>query len=264
MTAAAVGACSANAGQARFIRALVISLLLQASLLPLKCGPAAGRNAATVPGGGVIEAVLRRAPVTQPQPQLEVDSSTRESVVQTAAVVAVSDTRKVPDAITAPPQADQANSAPPAQTRDAPGTRSEGRDAVPGAAASGGTPDAIPLLPPIAPGGREPPRRPMLLAPLNFSFPPDTRMQSGRVRVRILLDNKGEIEEVRVVAAAPPGVFDHAATQVLRKGRYAPGYAGPVAVRSYLYMELTFGPGALGQQLWYAGSAFAPPDYNRR
>ena len=104
----------------------------------------------------------------------------------------------------------------------------------------------------------------MLLAPLNFSFPPDTRMQRGRVRVRILLDNKGEIEEVRVVAAAPPGVFDHAATQVLRKGRYAPGYAGPVAVRSYLYMELTFGPGALGQQLWYAGSAFAPPDYNRR
>lgn len=261
MTATAVGACSAKAEQARFIRALLISLLLHACLLPLKFGPAVGRSAATVPGGGVIEAVLRRAPAAPPQAEA---AAAAESVLQSPAVVAISDKRNTPDTSSQPTSVEASASPQPAQTRDAPATRSEGRDAVPGAAASGGTSDAIPLLPPIAPGGREPPRRPMLLAPLNFSFPPDTRMQSGRVRVRILLDNKGEIEEVRVVAAAPPGVFDHAATQVLRKGRYAPGYAGPVAVRSYLYMELTFGPGALGQQLWYAGSAFAPPDYNRR
>jgi len=262
MTAAAVGACSAKAEQARFFRALAVSLLLHAVLLPLKFGPAAGRSAATVPGGGVIEAVLRRAPVVQPQSELA--SSTRESAVETPAVVALDDTRKAPDTTSTPPQAEPPSIAQPAQTQDAPGTRSEGKSAVPGAAASGGTSDAIPLLPPIAPGGREPPRRPTLLAPLNFSYPPNTRMQNGRIRVRILLDDKGEVEEMRVVAAVPPGVFDHAAMQILRKGRYGPGYAGPVPVRTFLYMELTFGPGALGQQLWYAGSAFAPPDYNKR
>jgi protein TonB len=261
MTATAVGACSAKAEQARFIRALAISLLLHACLLPLKFGPTAGRSAATLPGGGVIEAVLRRAPVAQPQAEATAAS---ESVVQSPAVVAISDTRKAPETSSEPTRAETSASPQPAQTRDAPATRSEGSSTMPGGAASGASQDAIPLLPPIAPGEREPPRRPMLLAPLNFSFPPDTRLQNGRIRVRILLDNKGEIEEMRVVAAAPPGVFDHAAIQVLRKGRYAPGYAGPVAVRSYLYMELTFGPGALGQQLWYAGSAFAPPDYNRR
>ena len=262
MTAAAVGACSANAEQARFIRALVISLLLHATLLPLKFGPAAGRSAATVPGGGVIEAVLRRAPVVEPAP--EAVASSGESVVQSPAVVAVSDTRKSPDTSRTATPAGAESSPQPAPSLDAPATRNEGSSTMPGGAASGSNPEAMPLLPPIAPGGREPPRRPMLLAPLNFSFPPNTRLQSGRIRVRILLDDKGEIEEMRVVAAAPQGVFDHAAMQILRKGRYAPGYAGPVAVRSYLYMELTFGPGVLGQQLWYAGSAFAPPDYNRR
>jgi TonB family protein len=134
----------------------------------------------------------------------------------------------------------------------------EGLGPVAGTAAAGdNNPFMIPSLPPLPPQ-RGVPRRPSLLAPVRFPYPPNTRVQGGRVRVRILLDDKGNVEEMRVMQAAPPGVFDSAALAVLRSARYAPGFVGPNALRSYLFMEVTFGPGPQGQQLWYAGDARAP------
>ena len=76
--------------------------------------------------------------------------------------------------------------------------------------------------------------------------------------MRILVDEKGQVEEMRVIGAAPPGVFDEAALKVLRSGRFSPGYVGLMALRSYLFMDVSFGPGPMGQQLWYAGNTIAP------
>jgi protein TonB len=151
----------------------------------------------------------------------------------------------------------------PPTANEAPGLREEGRDAQPGAPAGEAEALAIPLLPPLPPSVRAVPRPPSLLAPLSFSYPPNVRVQGGRVRVRILLDEKGQVEDMRAVAAVPPGFFDFAALQVLRNARFAPGFAGPLAVRSYLFLEVSFGPGPQGQQVWSAGSAFAPPAYER-
>jgi hypothetical protein len=130
-------------------------------------------------------------------------------VLQSAAVVAVSDTRKVPDAITsASPRLEAGQQS---ASRRKPGTPRRH-------AARAGMPCPAPRRA-AAPRMRFRCCRRSRRADgshragrccwprLNFSFPPDTRLQSGRVRVRILLDDKGEIEEVRVVAAAPPGSF---------------------------------------------------------
>ncbi len=259
MTARADGARSTDVERARFLRALAASLALHAALFPLKFGPISGLHGATSPGG-VIQAVLRRAPVME---QLSEAGAAAENAFRPASVIVAPGSSTAPHAAPQPAGSESPSVAVTARPQTAPAMRSEGNDAVAGIAPGAEAVDAIPLLPPISMVGREPPRRPMLLAPLNFSYPPNTRMQSGRVRVRLLLDERGAIEEVRAVAAIPPGLFEQAAVEVVRKGRYAPAAAGSVPVRSYLFLEVSYGPGPLGQQVWYGGSTIAPPDYKR-
>jgi protein TonB len=263
MTAFVVGARSGDPERARFFRALFASLLLHGLVLALKLGPASGVRASSLSDGGVIHAVLRHAPAAT------VSESPLAASLQPALLAATPETHKPPLATELVTRSTVATTPSPAiihptKTAEAPGLREDGRDTAPGAAAGGGESLAIPLLPPMPVTAPEVQGRPALTAPLNFSYPSNLRIQGGRVRVRILLDEKGQVEEMRAVAAVPPGVFDHAAIEVLRAGRFAPGYAGPIAVRSYLFMEVTFGPGAEGQKAWYAGSAFAPPGSNRR
>jgi protein TonB len=256
MTAFVVSARSGDPERARFIRALLASLLLHGVLFVLKVGPVSGVHAPSLPGGGTIEAVLRRAPAPAAVPEQPVDATLQPALATMTADAHTQPDQPKPVEVVARPAA-----APPTTTTEAPGHREEGRDVTAGATVSGSESQAIPLLPPLPVTAREIPRRPSLLAPMNFSYPANTRVQNGRVRVRILLDDKGRIEEMRAIAAIPAGVFEHAAVEVLRKGRFAPGFVGPMAVRSYLFMEVTFGPGPQGQQVWYAGSAFAPPAY---
>jgi protein TonB len=255
MTAFVVGARSGDPERARFIRALLASLLLHGVLFALKLGPASGVPGPSLPGGGTIEAVLRRAPAAPAVPEQPV-----EATLQPPQATATMDVQTLsrPAEATIRPATPVAAAA---TVTEAPGHREEGRDASAGTTVSGAESQAIPMLPPLPPTAREIPRRPSLLAPLNFSYPPNVRVIGGRVRVRIHLDDKGRVEEMRVVAAVPPGFFDHAALEVLRKGRFAPGFVGQMAVRSHLFMEVTFGPGGQGQQVWYAGSTFAPPAY---
>lgn len=257
MTGFAFGARSGDPERARFIRALIASVLLHGLFFALKVGPMPGARGSSLPAGGTIEAVLRRAPAAAAQPERPLETS-----VEPAQTVAALDAPKLPRPAEAATRS-AASATAPAGPAAAPAPRDEGRDASPGTTISGSDAHAIPLLPPLPAAEREPPRRPSLLAPLNFSYPPNTPIQGGRVRVRILLDDKGRVEEMRTVATVPPGVFDHAAVQVLRAGRFAPGFVGPIAVRSYLFMEVSFGPGPQGQQVWYAGSSFAPPAYQR-
>jgi TonB family protein len=253
MTAFVVGARSGDPERARFIRALLASLLLHGVLFVLKVGPVSGVHAPSLPGGGTIEAVLRRAPAPAAVPEQPV-----EAMLQPAFATAMADAQIQPKPVEAVARPAAATAA---TTTETPGHREEGRDVTAGATVSGSESQGIPMLPPLPVTAREIPRRPSLLAPMYFSYPANTRVQNGRVRVRILLDDKGRIEEMRAIAAIPAGVFEHAAVEVLRKGRFAPGFVGPMAVRSYLFMEVTFGPGPQGQQVWYAGSAFAPPAY---
>lgn len=263
MTAAAVGARSGDPERAHFFGALLVSLLLHGLLFAIKVGPAPGTRMSSLPSGGVIEAVLRRAPTTPATAEPPGAAS-----VQPAQAEATPDTLKTSLAAEIPRRSEIA-AAPPAATMpqpatlDAPGQRNEGQDAIPGARTSGAASSSVPLLPPLPATVRQVPGHPSLRAPLGFTYPPNVRVQSGRVRVRILLDDKGRVEEMHVVASVPPGFFDHAAIEALRPGSYAPGFVGAMRVRSYMFMDVTFGPGPQGQQISYAGSAFAPPPYPR-
>ena len=245
----------------RFVRALLFSLLLHASaLLLLKAGPPPGKGTSLAGTGGVIEATLRpAAPESATTPSLPEPPPTQPEVPQPS-LTAVLAAPAAPSSVAASPAVQPPPSAQPSASAAPANLRSEGLDLAGGAGAGGESPVAIPVLPPL-PVERGLTRRPSLLAPVSFSYPANIGVQGGRVRVRILLDSKGKVEDMRVMHAVPPGVFDQAALAALRLARYAPGFVGPNALRSYLYMEVTFGPGPQGQQVWYAGDAIAPIAY---
>lgn len=117
----------------------------------------------------------------------------------------------------------------------------------------------LPVLPPLPARDRSLPRPPSLMSQVLFSYPSNTPMQWGNVRVRMLVDERGLVHDVQVVAAVPPGVFDDAALQVMRHVRLAPGFVGKMTVRSVAYFEISFGPGPMGQRIWPAGGHIAPP-----
>ena len=248
------GTRSGRPERVRFVRALMFSLLLHASVLTLlKAGPPPGKGMTAAPAGGVFEASFRpAAPEAVPSPSLPAPTAAPFHDPELALLV----TAEASASISPSPVAASPAEVPPATATLQPA----GVDRATGAGAGGEDAVTIPLLPPL-PTQQGLPRRPSLLAPVRFSYPPNIPVQGGRVRVRILLDNKGNVEEMRVVNAAPPGIFDHAALTVLRSGRYAPGFVGAIALRSYLFMEVSFGPGPQGQQVWYAGDAAAPVSY---
>ena len=258
MTAQAVGTRCRDRERVRFFRALGISIALHAATFAVKVGPMIGSRLASAPGGGRIEAVLKRAPASNTA--VDQASSVAELLPPTLALAEFRATVPRPADLSEQVQA-AGSASQPTPPPAADGLREEGRDSAAGSVASVIASDAIPLLPPLPGGAQNIQGPPALRAPLNFSYPPNMRIQGGRVRVRLLLDTKGQIEEMKVVASEPPGLFDHAATQVLRSGSFVPGYSAKRPVRSYLFVEVTFGPGPMGQQIRYAGSALGPPKY---
>lgn len=256
MTALAVDARSELPERARFIRALLLSVLVHGLVLAVKMGPGQGSASSSAPAGGRIEAVLRRAPPAETSSEKAADARIQAAQVAAVAEAAI---RKMQSESPSPPATPNPATVqtPPRASTPASGLREEGRDTAPGVP-SGADSQAMPVLPPLPATLREVPGRPSLASPLSFSYPAGVRLQSGKVRVRILLDERGQIEEMQVVAAAPPGFFDFAAMQVLRSGRYTAGYVGPIAVRTYLFMEVSFGAGPQGQIIRYAASSMAP------
>ena len=260
------GTRSGRPERVRFVRALLFSVLLHASVLTLlKAGPPPGRGMTSAPAGGVFEASFRPAAPDLPPPSLPAPLTaqlpTQLPAPELPLIVTLdASTWHTPSSESTSPAVLPPVSAAPSSASSSANPQRAGIELATGAGAGGEDSVTIPLLPPL-PALQGLPRRPSLLAPVRFSYPPNIPVQGGRVRVRILLDNKGKVEEMRVVTAAPPGVFDHAALAVLRSGRYAPGFVGVIALRSYLFMEVSFGPGPQGQQVWYAGDAMAPADY---
>ena len=65
---------------------------------------------------------------------------------------------------------------------------------------------------------------------------------AGSVLIQFTVDTNGETRDIRVLEANPPGVFDRAATNAIRRWRYAPmivnGTAVQVPVKTLLRFEL--------------------------
>lgn len=103
--------------------------------------------------------------------------------------------------------------------------------------------------------------RPLIRTPVQPAFPPDAPAASGRVVLRLLINEAGTVDETVAVRADPPGVFDAAAVDAFASARFTPGRMDGNAVKSALTIEIRFGeaPPILAQTRRQEGPLFQPP-----
>ena len=64
----------------------------------------------------------------------------------------------------------------------------------------------------------------------------------GKVTVSILISQRGSVDEVSVVKAEPPGIFEQAALNAVRELKFSPALRGGRAVKSKKLVEVEFDP----------------------
>lgn len=85
--------------------------------------------------------------------------------------------------------------------------------------------------------------RPLIRTPIHPTFPADAPVASGRVVLRLLINEAGVVDQALTEQADPPGVFDDAAVDAFASARFTPGRKDGNTVRSALHIELQFGAG---------------------
>jgi hypothetical protein len=86
--------------------------------------------------------------------------------------------------------------------------------------------------------------RPLIRTPVHPVFPPDAPVASGRVVLKLLINEAGAVDRTVAVQADPPGVFEQAAVDAFAAARFTPGRKDGLAVKSALKVELNFGAGS--------------------
>lgn len=66
------------------------------------------------------------------------------------------------------------------------------------------------------------------------------RGQEGHLKLMVKIDELGQVRDVEVVEAEPPGVFDDAASEAFRKARFQPAMKDGRPVRYEAYMRVEF------------------------
>jgi protein TonB len=64
--------------------------------------------------------------------------------------------------------------------------------------------------------------------------------QSGQVLLRLFVDAEGAVREVNVVRAEPPGVFENASVEAVRRWRFSPALARGAAVGMWMTLPVRF------------------------
>ncbi|MDH4326857.1 MAG: energy transducer TonB [Betaproteobacteria bacterium] len=108
--------------------------------------------------------------------------------------------------------------------------------------------------------------RPLIRTPVYPEFPADAPVASGRVVLRLLINEAGAVDEAKVLRASPAGVFDAAAMEAFAPARFIPGRKDGAAVRSAVTLELRFGEAlpALAQTRTQEVPLFQAPQRARR
>lgn len=83
---------------------------------------------------------------------------------------------------------------------------------------------------------------PRLLSEVDPSYPDAAGVREGRVVLRILVNERGIVDDVMVINAFPKGVFDEAAMSAFRSALFSPGRYLGVPVKSQLSIEVEFLP----------------------
>jgi TonB family protein len=66
------------------------------------------------------------------------------------------------------------------------------------------------------------------------------RFLSGKVQVRLYIDESGAVERVEVLNAEPPGYFEAATVAAFRASRFSPGMKNGRAVKVQMTLEVEF------------------------
>jgi len=82
--------------------------------------------------------------------------------------------------------------------------------------------------------------RPLPLAAIEPSFPIGA-LPTGRLKIRLYIDEQGSVDAVDIVEAEPAGEFEEATVQAFKEARFRPGYKNGAAVKSELAIEVRFG-----------------------
>lgn len=70
---------------------------------------------------------------------------------------------------------------------------------------------------------------------------PETAVNlTGKVIVNVFISASGTVDEVAVVRAEPPGIFDESAISAFSTARFTPGMKGHNAVKSLLVLEVNY------------------------
>ncbi|HYA39180.1 MAG TPA: energy transducer TonB [Candidatus Methylomirabilis sp.] len=84
--------------------------------------------------------------------------------------------------------------------------------------------------------------RPGILTRVEPAYP-DTALArglSGKVVLRLYIDEKGAVERVETLSAQPAGYFEASAEQAFRAARFTPGRKGKQAVKTQMVIEVSF------------------------
>jgi protein TonB len=89
-------------------------------------------------------------------------------------------------------------------------------------------------------GELDPPPTPMQA--IEPDYPEAAGMQEGSVVLRLLISSSGDVDEVAVVRATPPGVFEASALQAFANAKFSPGYFLGIPVKSQIFIEVGYTP----------------------
>ena len=90
-------------------------------------------------------------------------------------------------------------------------------------------------------------RRPSPLHPIKPEYPPQAQAIAGRVVLVLLLNEKGGVDDYRIEASEPPGIFEDAVIRAFTRETYAPGMITGYPVKSQMLVEVRFEPGEAPQ-----------------
>ena len=65
----------------------------------------------------------------------------------------------------------------------------------------------------------------------------------GSVDLDVTVSSRGTVEDVSVVNATPPDMFEKSAVAAVRKWKYDPRYVDGLASEAHVKVHLEFGPG---------------------
>jgi protein TonB len=83
---------------------------------------------------------------------------------------------------------------------------------------------------------------PRPLTDIEPDYPDMAHLREGVVVLRVLISERGVVDNVAVVRAEPRGVFEQAAIEAFSKARFSPGLAAGTPVKSQITVEVQFMP----------------------